>query len=380
MPALMGFVALAVDVGHMYSVVGETQNAVDAAAAAGAAALASKSDVDARVHTYLNQNYLTQGFASNLETIEVGRWDRETRTFTAGAENANAVRVAVTRQDGPLYFAPALGVNTFSVPREAIAMANPPGDCRVWGIGGVVIEGGSNTDSYDSTVAAYDPLDAGSQGDVCSCQDVTLEGRPTIVNGDIFYGDGYLYTTNGSAHATETVAELDACLNAPLDFGDAATVNDNGTIGLSDDGRDPVTSIDGGVDFLLDGTDQIALDPGTYYFNTFTLTGNSTLTITGPTTIYITDAFTVDGSGIANATGIPANLSIVSAADIELAGNMSMHATVFAPNSNVTIEGGSDLYGSVIAGFLTLGGGSNIHVDESLPFSSVDATPPVLVK
>ncbi|MEE8170865.1 MAG: TadG family pilus assembly protein, partial [Phycisphaerae bacterium] len=357
-----------------------TQNVVDAAALAGAHALAADADPYTRAQAYISRNYLTHTFASNNEVIQLGEWDRTTRTFNPAGANINAVRVAVARKNAPLYFAPILGVNTFDVPREAIALAVPPAACRLWGINGVTIHGGSNTNSYDSTVAEYDPVTPGSDGDVCSCQDVRFAGTPTIIDGDVLYGNGYSFTTTGDAHATGDANELGSCIDTPLDFGDVATLNDNDTIGLSDGGEDPIVETADGLLFQLNSGDHITLNPGTYYFDEFKLNGNASLTVTGPTTFYISGQMTVNGGGIANETGDPWNLTIISSGDVAWSGSMDLYGSLYAPTSQVNISGGADVYGTAVAGILEIGGGSNFHVDESMPLYGTQAVPPTLVK
>ncbi|MEE8170925.1 MAG: TadG family pilus assembly protein, partial [Phycisphaerae bacterium] len=354
-PVLLGFVALAVDVGFMYSVAGETQNAVDAAAVAGAHALAEGADVNARVHTYLDPNYLTGGIPSNLETIEIGTWDAATRSFIVGGATPNAVRVAVTRENAPLYFAPVFGVNTFNVPREAVAIMEPPQECRLWGINNATIHGGSGTDSYDSTVYAYNPAFPDANGDVCSCGDVRLSGTPVFVDGDVYYGQGYQFDTGGNPTATGEIAELDACIDPVLDFGDVEVVNDNDTIGLTDGGVDPLDTSGGtaAADFKINSGDILTLQAGTYYFTSFDIAGNASLTVTGPTTIYVDGDTKIVSGGVVNTTQDTTLLTFISSGlKVDFGGSIEFYGTLFAPNSDVSISGGADFYGTIVGGTL----------------------------
>src|SRR5262245_26580042 len=76
MPVLLGFMALAIDVGTIYSMDAETQNAADMAALAGVSALATgdQSAAVQRCNAFLDSNCLSTTRAANTATIELGRW------------------------------------------------------------------------------------------------------------------------------------------------------------------------------------------------------------------------------------------------------------------------------------------------------------------
>ena len=94
MVMLLGFAALAVDLGYLYVVRGELQNAADSGALAGAQVLyddpTTPSDVPgAQVYAGANtiaQNYVVQNYSEKtqvtVESIERGHWSFATRTFT----------------------------------------------------------------------------------------------------------------------------------------------------------------------------------------------------------------------------------------------------------------------------------------------------------
>src|SRR5262245_61242228 len=84
-PVLIGFMALAIDVGSMYAMDAETQDAADAAALAGVSALAL-GDVAAaqqRAADFLASNCLSTTGAPNTVSVTLGRWNTTTRAFTA---------------------------------------------------------------------------------------------------------------------------------------------------------------------------------------------------------------------------------------------------------------------------------------------------------
>jgi Flp pilus assembly protein TadG len=145
---LVGFVALVLDVGHLYAVRSELQNAADAAALAGARALFPINGYpDANLILLTDPPYcdlaVTSGRAAaasnqaggvaNLATapadIETGIWDWNAKTFTPDATpsfNINAVRAkvrrdAVANQPVASWFASILGFD--STPVNAVSVA-----------------------------------------------------------------------------------------------------------------------------------------------------------------------------------------------------------------------------------------------------------------
>ena len=94
MVMILGFVALAVDLGYLYVVRGELQNAADSGALAGAQVLyddpTTTADVPgSQVYAGANtvaQNYVVQNYSEKaqvtVESIERGHWSFATRTFT----------------------------------------------------------------------------------------------------------------------------------------------------------------------------------------------------------------------------------------------------------------------------------------------------------
>lgn len=155
MIVFIGIAALALDIGHLYVVRNELQNAADAGALAGARELYLDSNASS-VNTGANQVAYDTAVLNNSEKIAVevfdylsnngdvqrGHWNFGTRTFTANASTAaydfsgktdaeldadinfvNAVRVKTRRQNAPAasFFAQVLGYSNFAVTAEAVA-------------------------------------------------------------------------------------------------------------------------------------------------------------------------------------------------------------------------------------------------------------------
>lgn len=140
---LISFAALAVDVGLLYSVKSELQNAADAAALAGASGYVSDpglvQDADAvdalvrgRVLQYasLNESYMANGTIIQQQDIILGHYDFNDRYApldTSGEKPFNAVMVTARRAPGDangavlFFFARIFGMSEGSVSATAIA-------------------------------------------------------------------------------------------------------------------------------------------------------------------------------------------------------------------------------------------------------------------
>lgn len=146
--SLLGFAAIAIDIGHARLVSAEIQHAADAAALAGATAVYSPDFDD----TVASARLLAQEFAAANEAngsavddldlnaandangdIVVGEWDFGERTFEATTDGArvNAVQVRTARASErntavSTYLGQLLGVTEMSVRASAIAASGGP--------------------------------------------------------------------------------------------------------------------------------------------------------------------------------------------------------------------------------------------------------------
>lgn len=152
LPILIGFAALAVDLGRAFVVKNELQNAADAAALAGASGLTKKT-ADAHDANYAHPNWVyasTQASAAvqlnhadNRDladaTVEVGYWNihhqpegMQATTITPGQFDKPAVRVTIRlaagQNGGPLnlLFAPIFGERFAEISATAMALISPP--------------------------------------------------------------------------------------------------------------------------------------------------------------------------------------------------------------------------------------------------------------
>jgi Flp pilus assembly protein TadG len=141
---LIGFIALALDVGYMMVKRNELQNVADSAALAATRKLgaiykslpyseqlsyvASPADID----TPAMAMGTSMGLTINTTDVIIGHWDSTTNTFTAGLTHPNAVRVNTRRDNsanGPVttFFAGVLGINSAAISNSATASLTPLG-------------------------------------------------------------------------------------------------------------------------------------------------------------------------------------------------------------------------------------------------------------
>ena len=210
-----------------------------------------------------------------------------------------------------------------------------------------------------------------------------LNGNPTL--GSTLDGTGsaapsnYQITLSGNASLGRLVRRMDAIalptVTAPpastgtrdvtisgagQSIGDAATLRDltlNGNVGnvAVPPGTYRRFTANGGGGFILGtaGATQSTL----YNLNSLNLNGNSQLQVVGPVTLVLASGLSFNGQ--AGSSANPLWLTVkVAAGDVTLNGGSSVSGILIAPNSRVTINGNSQLTGTVLSDELTLNGNS----------------------
>lgn len=155
--ALIGFAALALDIGHLMVVRGELQNAADAGALAGARVLIiQEEDGDVIVNTNANLEAYNAAIANNSDNdaVEInfgngndldvrrGRWDEDTLVFYDFENDPqydsldpfynNAVKVTARRSAAYSIFATIFGKESFPASATAIAYRGHSGENVVY--------------------------------------------------------------------------------------------------------------------------------------------------------------------------------------------------------------------------------------------------------
>ncbi len=255
---------------------------------------------------------------------------------------------------------------------------------------GVVFSGGSIVDSFDSSVGPY-----------------TVATRK----------DGAVVMSNGSAVDVVHIGTAWVYGKADTGPGGTVTVDSSGSLGdlawhaASNTGIEPGTaSADVSTSFptngpptgsffapasgIVGGTNYTyLLSTGSYQTTTFTVGGGNKALVTGNAvlyctsgftisgsgymwiapgaslTIYVNGTFTVSGSGIANGTGLAANLTLLGlngCTTCTYSGSSAFVGVIDTPMANVTVSGSAGFYGAIIGNTVTISGGAGVHSDEAL--------------
>lgn len=300
----------------------------------------------------------------------------------------------------PVFLLTALGVSNSATPsggaRQMVQaeVALTPGSPFPFGLfatsnscSAITLNGGSITDGYHSVDSSgnttpygglnVDPLG----GSVGSFGGVTLTGSNTTVGGYIGYpssGDPCAspLSTSGGAHALASPAtqtfdptSINIPMPAPPNPLPPTTnknINKNTSLTPGNFGNINIT-----------GGSTVTMTPGIYNINSLSMTGNSILRIVPAGQVVFNVAGTgvssgqsvvnLSGGTISNTTGSPVNLVInyAGTSKISVSGGANTSVVVDAPNSDVAITGGTDVFGSIIGHTITDTGGTKYHYDES---------------
>ncbi len=372
----LGLVAFAVDIGYILNARTELQRITDACALAAAAQLPDQQAGLAAAQAVASKNRGMMGAHLDVSNMEFGYWDRDTAAFTSpapGLLDPNAVRVTLERSRAAgnpvsLFFGSVFGKTEADTSASATAMYDRWLCGPFVGIEWISVPGALQTDSYNSKEGDYSSANSRDWGSICSDGPIQIEGG-ALIRGDARAGKGYKPVITGKATVTRSVgSRLKPLHLPPVDASEAAFANDNHQIPLVQEGNSWMSPVDGKGNFLLEGTRTIELPPGTYYFNDFTVKGQSQFSVSGPTEIYVTGNLERSGGALVNnVTRKPVNLQfLMTGGQATVTSYANFHAVIYAPNTAVTVNGDSDLFGAVVGKNLTITGSARAHYDESL--------------
>ena len=251
----------------------------------------------------------------------------------------------------------------------------------VCGLKSVDIKG--TVDSFDSIQGSYGGTNTGNQADVGSDGRITIRsdgfihgnvtstlGSVSIMSGATVDGDvtaGTTVTNKGIVNGTVT----ENAPGVPVVVTPIATCTPLTT-------SPPLTGPSGSYTYDSKGNltvnGIVSLAPGTYCFGQVKVQGSGQLVAAAggcPVMITANGPITVSGVGIGNAETAPERLQILSAYTgtngVTLSGGSAAYATIYAPETDVILSGGAQLFGAVVGHTLTVtGSGSAIHADISL--------------
>jgi len=220
MVALIGFGALAVDLGYLYIVKGELQNAADSGALAGARVLyIDDATLGAQVNPSANQTALdlvsanySEKSSVTVQSIERGHWSFATKTFTPNDSllSVSLVNVSTAELDANVNFINAVRVVTT---RKVVAGTGLPAEpffAKIFGIQGTPLV---------AVAVAYigytGSLNAGEAD-----QPIVICEHTLRINGEYSCNIGRMLT-DGS----DTAGWTDFSQTASCDIGDSSSAN-----------------------------------------------------------------------------------------------------------------------------------------------------------
>jgi hypothetical protein len=236
-------------------------------------------------------------------------------------------------------------------------------DRALWGKRYVDLVGTSLIDSYDSRFPYNAVTNHGYLGAIGTNGD--LRGTNNAeVRGDVAYGSSGAITIDPS-QVTGSIIQL----TQPRIFPPVPTfsVGSGSTTIQSNNPQTLSPSAYGNIRVQGD----LTLQPGDYYIDSLTVTGQGRILLDGSTRLFVKSGFDVQGLGFVNATGNPCNLSIfyeqqgTSNADTaKLAGSATVAIQYYGPGAPLVLTGGSEYFGSFIADTVDANGGTAIHFSE----------------
>ena len=236
---------------------------------------------------------------------------------------------------------------------------------------GITMSGGTTLDAYDSEVSAYNALTPDSAANIysngnISLQKTTLLGDATSAGTISLGSGGNISTVTGAVNTgiTSPTQDINAC---PVG-GFTSNASIPNIAGVTYNSGTGVLSLASGA--------NLTLTLSQYYFSRVIIAGNATLTVNPPAgnhiEVIVSDSLNTTGGSISNVPGDPTRLGFSSCGSTAplrkwaIAGGAGAAFSIYAPNHDVTLSGGGEVYGAIVGNSFTLSGGGALHYDEAL--------------
>jgi Tfp pilus assembly protein PilX len=254
----------------------------------------------------------------------------------------------------------------------------------------ISMSGNSSTDSFDSSLGTYAATHQNSRGDVGTNGNVKMGGS-TQVWGTLSSPNPGTGSCSGGSQTALTGSSGAVSgglihLSGPQNFPTPPEPTPTPPTTAFNIPSSPYTLAPGTYgNVMAGGHKTINVSTGTYNVNSIVLSGSSSIVVTSGPVI-----FNVGGSGVstpidfgggstANLSGIPSNLQFNYGGTGHIvlsSGGTQSYEVLNAPNSDVTVSGGGDVYGSILGRTVTLGGGTSVHFDRALQSGATGPTSP----
>jgi cytoskeletal protein CcmA (bactofilin family) len=217
----------------------------------------------------------------------------------------------------------------------------------------------------DETALNYDPTDPATNCDHLDIENVieviSLDAQPSFDFISRGWGDIYRFDSIGLIGPNNDISPTNAqVLGEPASVTSLNSFHLKGSDSVDVSGGDMTLFIDG--DFTMDGATQMTIDADS----------SLTLVITGTVNMLAGAKIIAQQQGLTT-SGLPA-MSIYSSYDstikggpgINIEGDFETYAQIYAPLSDVIINGSGTLYGAVRGKTISVTGGAAIHYDAAL--------------
>jgi hypothetical protein len=362
MTCLLGFVALATDVGIMLREKRLAQIAADSAAIAGASEI-KFSDVSTAAQAAAAQNGFTNGSGGATVVVNNGP------SIGLHANNTNYVEVIVS-QSQPTIFMWMFGRSAMTINTRAVATLGASQGCvyELGTLGTDIAWHGSGATNI-STCSILDDSSSANALVFTGSGSVTAQSIG-VVGGYSKTGSGTL-TPNPPTLGIVPVSDPLAFLTPPANPG--SCLSGGGGRPYSVNGSSATTLQPGCYDGLtISGSGVVTLAAGVYYIDgPFSFNGSGAVSGTG-VTIYLTNtngaSFTANGAGSLNLSAptsgtnngilIYQNPSNNAAISINGSGSLNLQGIIYAPGAALTLNGsgGSQLYTAIVTNSLVFNG------------------------
>jgi hypothetical protein len=245
-------------------------------------------------------------------------------------------------------------------------------------------------DSYDSrsdaksTNGLYDPAKRQQHGNIATDGNLINAGNAQIY-GDVATNSGTVTGTAGITGQQRTDFYQDAIsVGAPSGFPATVTTVDRATT-LSGAGGTQLSPVRYTVSSVaLNGNGNLTLGDASggyveiYVTGSIAVTGNSQITLSPnvKAKIYFAGNVSIAGNGVVNSNNQPGDLQLYGikppdnvTQTVSLGGNAQLTAALYAPDANVTVNGGGStghVFGSFVGKTVVMNGVTNLHYDEAL--------------
>lgn len=239
------------------------------------------------------------------------------------------------------------------------------------------------TSSYTSTPTKPLPVmgappSGANKGDILANGTVALSGN-TVVGGTVFSASNASLAVSGGPNVKlgglQTNGGTSISNTSVVGGGDY--IPDQGT-GITAKTfpappSPPTTAVPKTINLSANST--MTLTAGDYVTSSIAISGNARLSVdstNGPINIYVagsgsSNGITIGGNGISNSSQ-PGNLRIWYAGNgnVQLGGNGTLAAVIYAPNAPVLIRGNGNIVGAVVGGSIDEGGNGSVVYDNTL--------------